>query len=345
MHVTMSRSVHRKMHACARAGMGGVEDRGGVSDVGVSVGDPGVAAAAESGAVALAVAGWGGGGGVLPRSLATAFFALSGSFASTTELFTETARSTAAFLASPFAADASDAGRGHVRLAAADPLGWSIRQIAAPGGETPATRAGSIQIAGGENGRVQIAGRVDVSDREAGGVGGTIDVTGETIVLKGDVVDDAGGEVDSFGTKPVDAEEVRVGLPVGELVATVGSKDPVQALVRSLRTTIAERERLESDMESMNGSALRLLEQVSMMGETLPRLSAGGDDTEIVALGLRACHRAAGVERVGTRRIIHANHPLTVNNHQARSPQPPSIQNKPSTPAHLSALQPASLEH
>ena len=121
------------------------------------------------------------------------------------------------------------------------------------------------------------------------------------LILEGvsvDVVDDAGGEVDSFGTKPVDAEEVRVGLPVGELVATVGSKDPVQALVRSLLTTIAERERLESDMESMNGSALRLLEQVSMMGETLPRLSAGGDDTEIVALGLRACHRAAGVERV-----------------------------------------------
>ena len=51
--------------------------------------------------------GGGGGGGVLPLSLATAFFAFSGSFASTTELSTATARSTAAFRASPFAAEAS----------------------------------------------------------------------------------------------------------------------------------------------------------------------------------------------------------------------------------------------
>mmetsp|Transcript_7050 Transcript_7050/g.18221 ORF Transcript_7050/g.18221 Transcript_7050/m.18221 type:complete len:387 (-) Transcript_7050:68-1228(-) len=53
------------------------------------------------------VSGGGGGGGAAPRALATAFFAFSGSFASTTELSTETARSTAAFLASPLAAEAS----------------------------------------------------------------------------------------------------------------------------------------------------------------------------------------------------------------------------------------------
>jgi len=72
----------------------------------------------------------------------------------------------------------------------------------------------------------------------------------------------------------------------------------MQPLLTSLLTTIAERERLESDMDSMNGGVLRLLEQVSVMGEALPRLSAGGDDTEIAALGLRACKRAAGVEHV-----------------------------------------------
>jgi serine phosphatase RsbU (regulator of sigma subunit) len=112
------------------------------------------------------------------------------------------------------------------------------------------------------------------------------------------VLDAAGSAVESFGTRLDDAEEVRVDLPVGELLATVAPTPGTQALVRSLLTTVAERERLESDMESMNGSAMRLLEQVSMMGEALPRLSAGGDDTEIAALGLRACHRAAGVERV-----------------------------------------------
>ena len=113
-----------------------------------------------------------------------------------------------------------------------------------------------------------------------------------------DVYDDLGVSSASYGQKPHGAEEMRIGVPSGELVASVGAADPSVELVRSLLTMIAERERLESDMESMNGSALRLLEQVSMMGEALPRLSAGGDDTEIAALGARACHRAAGVERV-----------------------------------------------
>jgi serine phosphatase RsbU (regulator of sigma subunit) len=41
-----------------------------------------------------------------------------------------------------------------------------------------------------------------------------------------------------------------------------------------------------------------LLEQVSMFGETLPRLSAGDDDVAIASLGVRACHRATGVQQV-----------------------------------------------
>jgi serine phosphatase RsbU (regulator of sigma subunit) len=35
-----------------------------------------------------------------------------------------------------------------------------------------------------------------------------------------------------------------------------------------------------------------------MFGETLPRLSAGDDDAAIAGLGVRACHRAAGVQQV-----------------------------------------------
>ncbi|MFN3240144.1 MAG: SpoIIE family protein phosphatase [Planctomycetota bacterium] len=112
------------------------------------------------------------------------------------------------------------------------------------------------------------------------------------------VLDEAGAWADSYGEKPTRAEQVRVSLPIGELVAEVPAETPVHALVASLLRAVADRERLESDMDSMNGSALRLLEQVSMMGEALPKLSAGGDATEIAALGVRACHRAAGVERV-----------------------------------------------
>ena len=121
------------------------------------------------------------------------------------------------------------------------------------------------------------------------------------LVLEGvsvDVFDADGVNANSYGIKCAGAKEVRVGVPSGELVASIGPSDPSHELVRALLSTVAERERLESDMESMNGSAMRLLEQVSMMGEALPRLSAGGDDTEIAALGARACHRAAGVQRV-----------------------------------------------
>ncbi len=96
-----------------------------------------------------------------------------------------------------------------------------------------------------------------------------------------------------------DGVPVRAELPAGSIVATVPAATPeVHALVGALLAVVAERERLEHDMDSMNTSSLRLLEQVSMFGETLPRLSAGGDDAEIASLGVRACHRAAGVQQV-----------------------------------------------
>lgn len=93
-------------------------------------------------------------------------------------------------------------------------------------------------------------------------------------------------------------DEVRVALPTGALVAELPPSSGAQALVESVFEAIARRERLEQDMESMDGSSVRLLEQVAMLGEALPRLSAGGDDAEVVSLGARACRRAACVERV-----------------------------------------------
>lgn len=113
------------------------------------------------------------------------------------------------------------------------------------------------------------------------------------------VLDAAGDAAASFGRARPDAAAVRTELPSGALVVDVPREMPeLQTLVASLLTVLAERERLETDMESMNTSSLRLLEQVSMFGETLPRLSAGDDDAEIASLGVRACHRAAGVEQV-----------------------------------------------
>jgi serine phosphatase RsbU (regulator of sigma subunit) len=113
------------------------------------------------------------------------------------------------------------------------------------------------------------------------------------------VLDANGARAESFGVAARDVETVRAELPSGALVAAVpASAAELRPLVAAMLEIVAERERLESDMESMNTSSLRLLEQVSMFGETLPRLSAGDDDVEIARLGVRACHRAAGVQQV-----------------------------------------------
>ncbi|MBL8754389.1 MAG: PP2C family protein-serine/threonine phosphatase [Planctomycetes bacterium] len=114
-----------------------------------------------------------------------------------------------------------------------------------------------------------------------------------------EVLDAAGVSEQSFGHVGGDHDRVRAELPQGALLASVPKAVPgLQPLVAALLATVAERERLEADMESMNTSSLRLLEQVSMFGETLPRLSAGGDDAEIASLGVRACQRAASVQQV-----------------------------------------------
>ncbi len=112
------------------------------------------------------------------------------------------------------------------------------------------------------------------------------------------LLDGAGDPTQAFGS-PSTGAEVRQDLPRGSLLATVpADAGAVHELVGALLASVAERERLELDMESMNSSALRLLEQVSMYGETLPRLSAGGSDAEIAKQGARACLRAATVQRV-----------------------------------------------
>lgn len=95
-----------------------------------------------------------------------------------------------------------------------------------------------------------------------------------------------------------------VGVQTAELsdarieVRVPGGQAATAEWITSLLSAIVERERLADDMESMNASVAGLLEQVAMLGETLPRLSAGSDEEDIATLGVRACQLAAAVDRV-----------------------------------------------
>ncbi|MBW1882688.1 MAG: filamentous hemagglutinin N-terminal domain-containing protein, partial [Deltaproteobacteria bacterium] len=80
-----------------------------------------------------------------------------------------------------------DAGLGHVRLSAADPLGYGIRQ-----GSGGSIAARKIELAGGEVGRVHLSGEISTRDDSPEGVGGEIDITGSIIALVDATVDASG---------------------------------------------------------------------------------------------------------------------------------------------------------
>jgi filamentous hemagglutinin family protein len=77
-----------------------------------------------------------------------------------------------------------DAGLGHVRLAASDPLGFAIRQ-GTGSIEAPATIvAQQITLEADEQGLVHLSGEINADNLSDDGSGGTIDITGSMIVLK-----------------------------------------------------------------------------------------------------------------------------------------------------------------
>ncbi|MSR39870.1 MAG: hypothetical protein EXS02_13655 [Planctomycetes bacterium] len=89
-------------------------------------------------------------------------------------------------------------------------------------------------------------------------------------------------------------------LPRGGVVAAsipVALAPQWMTFIESLLRAMAQREQLECDMDSMNHSSLQLLEQVSQLGDTLPRLSACETIAEVAAGVLEACVVAASVER------------------------------------------------
>lgn len=109
-----------------------------------------------------------------------------------------------------------------------------------------------------------------------------------------------GGTATCFGTEPAAGDaELRAELPVGSVIASFdGGRPGLKGLARALLGMVADRERLESDIESMSTSSLRLMERVYELVEALPQLSAGTDDHEIAHHAVRACQRAASVQQV-----------------------------------------------
>jgi len=85
----------------------------------------------------------------------------------------------------------------------------------------------------------------------------------------------------------------------GAVIATWpdGFAEGAALLLAHLARTIADREQLEQDMESMNAASLALLEEVSMMGETLPSLATGSSYHEVAAEAIKALIVTTSVER------------------------------------------------
>lgn len=115
------------------------------------------------------------------------------------------------------------------------------------------------------------------------------------------VVDASGSEVwRGPKSRARTLREVEVVLPGGErLLAAVGartSKAAVAALESALQS-FARCEQLERDMQSMNNSSVQLLEQVSMLGETLPKLSVADTVADLARTVLVACVTATGTRR------------------------------------------------
>jgi hypothetical protein len=84
-----------------------------------------------------------------------------------------------------------------------------------------------------------------------------------------------------------------------ELMVTFDSahESLLRPVLESLLLSVAEREQLEKDMESMYSGSLALMEKASMVGDTLPLLSTGETEREIATMGLKALVVAASVER------------------------------------------------
>jgi len=71
----------------------------------------------------------------------------------------------------------------------------------------------------------------------------------------------------------------------------------LEPFLHVLFSMLADKEQVENDMESMFSSSLALLEEVSIVGEMLPKLTTAESEEETAEMGLRALLVAVSVER------------------------------------------------
>jgi filamentous hemagglutinin family protein len=165
-----------------------------------------------------------------------------------------------------------EAGLGHARLAASDPLGFGIRQgTGTP--EAPASiSASSITLEGDETGRVHLSGEIDASSDARRGVGGEIDVTGSLIVLEDASIEASGNR--GGGTIQIGGEQ----QGSGEL-------QRARAVVVDAQTTIRADARKKGD----GGRVIVFAEDLaSVDGQLSARGGArGGDGGFVETSGLR----------------------------------------------------------
>ncbi len=83
------------------------------------------------------------------------------------------------------------------------------------------------------------------------------------------------------------------------------NQDRMEPFLRLLFTMLSDKEQVEFDMESMYSSSLALLEEVSMVGDMLPKLTIAESEHETAEIGLRALMVAVSVERALYLRMNH----------------------------------------
>lgn len=126
-----------------------------------------------------------------------------------------------------------------------------------------------------------------------------LDEQGQVVIAFG--ADGVGtrGAGEHFDTAVPADRSLRIALPGGgNLLVTFASADAaLLRVVEAMLQAFAQREQLEQDIESMNSSSTQLLEQFSLLSDTLPRLSGLTSDEEVATAGMRAALSATGVER------------------------------------------------
>ncbi len=90
-----------------------------------------------------------------------------------------------------------------------------------------------------------------------------------------------------------DAGDVRIALTFD-----VDVDKSFEEFLTSLFRRVEDKDQLELDMESMYASSLALLEEVSMVGDVMPKLPTGETEEEVARMGLEALMLAASVRQV-----------------------------------------------